>query len=136
MDAIAKLILATAEQRVVRVMRDATTRLVGVSAVMLLAASFAAAGLGCVLTGLWIFLLPHVGPVGAPLVVGGLLLLASFALLASTRTARIPPPAAPPVDILPALAVAEVTDLLKAHKGSVLLAAVLAGLTAGKLNNK
>lgn len=134
MDGVAKLILATIEHRVGRVMRDGATRLAGVSAVMLLAGSFAAAGIGCVMTGLWLFLLPHVGPVGAPLIVGGILLLASVALLASIRTSRAPPPPVPSVDILPALAIAEITNLFKAHKGSALIAAVLAGLTAGKLD--
>ena len=131
MDAIARLLLATAEQRIRHTMQGAVAKVVGLSIVMLLAGSFAAAGLGCLLTAVWLFLLPYVGAAGAALAVGGLLLLASFCLLAAARPARSPPPP-PPVDILPELLRAEVAVLLKDQKGPVLLAALLAGMTAGK----
>ena len=131
MDAAAKLLVTTIEQRLALVIHDAFARIMGLSFVLLLAGACAAAGLGCVLTGLWLLLLPHLGATGAAFSEGAVLLLVSAGLLAATRLTRTPPPA-PPVEIVPGLLLAEVTELLKHHKGPMLMGALLAGLSAGK----
>jgi len=135
MDTAAKLLVTTVEQRMALVIHDAFARIMGLSFVMLLAGACAAAGLGCVLTGLWLLLLPHLGAVGAAFLEGAVLLLASAGLLAWTRLARTPPPPAPEVEIMPRLLLEEVTELLKNHKGPVLMGALLAGLFAGRSEN-
>lgn len=87
---------------------------------------------GCALTALWIYLLPEMGPVGAPLVVAGVLLVMCFIMLAVVRyglTPRAPPPRAAAA---PALLLADVTRLVKDNKAPVLLTALLAGLVAGR----
>jgi len=132
MDTAAKLLVTTIEQRMALVIHDAFARIMGLSFVMLLAGACAAAGLGCILTGLWLLLLPHIGAIGAAFLEGAALLLASVGLLAATRLTRTPPPPAPPAEILPGLLLAEATELLKNHKAPVLIAALLAGLSAGK----
>jgi len=132
LDAAAKQLLTTFEQRVSLLIHDAFARIMGLSFVLLLAGACAAAGLGCILTGLWLLLLPHIGAIGAAFSEGAALLLTSVGLLAATRLTRTPPPPAPPAEILPGLLLAEATELLKNHKAPVLMGALLAGLSAGK----
>lgn len=86
--------------------------------------------LGCLLAALWIAVLPHVGPAGAPLVVAGALAAVAVVTIAALRQ-RQPPPVAPPVsdDIARLLALAG--DMTRADKVPVLLSALLAGLVAG-----
>ena len=132
MDAAVKQLVTTFEQRVALLIHDAFERIMGLSFVLLLAGACAAAGLGCILTGLWLLLLPHIGAIGAAFSEGAVLLLASAGLLAATRLTRKPPPPEPPTEILPGLLLAEATELLKNHKGPVLMGALLAGLSAGK----
>src|ERR1051326_8461825 len=51
-----------------------------------LATAFAAASVGCAVTALWVFILPEVGPVGAPLIAAAALLLLCLPLLAMARS--------------------------------------------------
>jgi hypothetical protein len=99
----------------------------GVSAVVVcwLAAS------GCLLTALWLFLLPLLGPAGTPLVIGCLLALKAASILLWLRygLARPAPPA--PSVIAPAVLLAEADRLFKANTGPVLMTALLVGLFAG-----
>jgi O-antigen/teichoic acid export membrane protein len=92
----------------------------------------AIAALGCLLAALWIYARPHVGAVGAPLVVAGVLLAIGLAVLGLMRhkLKRRPPP--PPAGDALASLLAEATRLLKEHKGSVLTVALLAGFVAGR----
>src|ERR1051326_5549916 len=63
-----------------------------------LATAFAAASVGCAVTALWVFILPEVGPVGAPLIAAAALLLLCLPLLAMARSVlrRRSPPIPPP----------------------------------------
>jgi hypothetical protein len=106
-----------------------------------LATAFAAASVGCAVTALWVFILPEVGPVGAPLIAAAALLLLCLPLLAMARSVlrrRSPPiPAtAVPDAAMPVLLIAEASRLLEENKGAALLAALLAGATAGSLTRK
>ena len=104
----------------------------GVSAVVVcwLAAS------GCLLTALWLFLLPLLGPAGTPLVIGGLLALKAASILlwlryGLARPAAPPPAVIAPAVIAPAVLLAEADRLFKANTGPVLMTALLVGLFAG-----
>src|SRR5258708_7019774 len=59
-----------------------------------LAGACAAAALGCAIAALWIYLIPLVGPVGAPLVVAATFTVLCLALLLAARVVvrRRPPP--------------------------------------------
>lgn len=106
-----------------------------------LATAFATAAVGCAVTALWLFVLPEVGPVGAPLIAAAALLLLCLPLLAIARSVlrqrSAPAPAiAVPGVALPALLIAEASRLMEENKGAALLAALLAGATAESLNRK
>ena len=106
-----------------------------------LATAFAAAAVGCAITALWVFVLPEVGPVGAPLIAAAALLLLCVPLfviarsLLRRRSPRLPATAVPDV-ALPALLMTQASRLLEENKGAALLAALLAGVTAGGLARK
>jgi hypothetical protein len=91
----------------------------------------AAAAIGCTIAALWLFLQPRLGPVGAPLAAAGaLLLLALVALLVARRVLkRQPALLAHPID--PSSLIAEIGQLMKSDKSSLLIAAAVAGLLAG-----
>lgn len=83
----------------------------------------------CALIALWIYVIPFVGPAGAPLVVGGVLLLIGliFLLLARKRpVAAVPQPAR----VAQQNAV-EAENLFKQHKGALLLALFTAAFQSG-----
>ena len=106
-----------------------------------LATAFATAAAGCAVAALWIFVLPKAGPVGAPLIAAAALLLLCLSLLLIIRSLMrrrpVPVPAtAVPAVALPALLIAEASSLLDQNKGAALLAALLAGVTAGSLDRK
>ena len=106
-----------------------------------LATVLGTASVGCAVTALWVLVLPEVGPVGAPLIAAAVLLLLCLPLIAIARSVlrrRLPPPAAPalPDAAVPALLIAEASRLMEENKGAALLAALLAGATAGSLNHK
>lgn len=105
------------------------------------ATALATASIGCAITALWLFVLPEVGPVGAPLIAAAALLSLCLPLLAIARSVlrrRPPLPAAPalPDAAVPALLIAEASRLMGENKGAALLAALLAGATAGSLSHK
>jgi hypothetical protein len=106
-----------------------------------LATAFAVAAVGCAVTALWVFVLPEVGPVGAPLIAAAALLLLCVPLLVIARSlmrrrsTRLPATAVPDV-ALPVLLITQASRLLQENKGSALLAALLAGATAGGLDRK
>jgi len=68
-------------------------KLIGIAAVLAAAALAAFFGaLGCAVAALWIYLIPYVGPVGAPLILsGGLLALCVILLAAAYLLARRKP---------------------------------------------
>jgi len=106
-----------------------------------LATALAIASVGCAVAALWVFVLPEVGPVGAPLIAAAALLLLCLSLLAIIRSIlrRRPAPLATAVvtgAAIPALLIAEASRLMEQNKGAALLAALLAGATAGSLSRK
>lgn len=100
-----------------------------------LAGAFAAASVGCAIAALWIFVLPEVGPVGAPLIAAAALLLVCLALLAIARMILRRRPAPRPATAAPHAAapgslLAEASRLFDENKGAALFAALLAGVNA------
>lgn len=96
------------------------------------AAALLAVSVGCTSAALWIWAVPRFGPVGAPLAVAASLLVLGLAALLLmrhlSRSRRAACRSNPPPDIL----LAEAMRVFKDHKGSVLLAALMAGLAAGR----
>jgi hypothetical protein len=95
-----------------------------------LAAVLTLAMLGCLTAALWIFALPSLGAAGAPLVAAGALSavivsLVTAAWLITHQGWRRPANAAAPHFLL-----SEATRLFNDNKGSMLLAAVVAGMAA------
>jgi len=130
MSDLIRLAVALAEGSAVSLARQATARTACVLAAAAAAAGCAIAAVACVLAALWIYALPHVGAIGAPLIVAGVLLAMCLGVLMLMRyrlKRRPTPPAA-----TPALLLAEATRLFKENKGPVLMAALLAGLAAGR----
>jgi|SRR5690348_4837088 hypothetical protein len=86
---------------------------------------------GCICAALWIGLTPSLGPVGAPLAVAALCVLAAAILalvawaLQRRRRARVEPAAQ--VEAL----LSEASNLIKEHKGAAVLGAILLGMLAG-----
>ena len=106
-----------------------------------LATALAIASVGCAVAALWVFVLPEVGPVGAPLIAAAALLLLCLSLLAIIRSILRRRPAPLPTAVvtgaaIPALLIAEASRLMEQNKGAALLAALLAGATAGSLSRK
>lgn len=93
------------------------------------AVACATASIGCALAALWLYLLPHVGMTGAPVIIAGILGAMCVALFAVVRL-RLRPRAVPPPAATPQSAVGEAERLVRDHRGPVLIGALLAGLIA------
>jgi hypothetical protein len=86
----------------------------------------------CLLIALWMYEMPLLGEVGAPLVVAAVLagatLIAALVLHARTNT---PPP--PPSPLASGLALHDtLATLMRSHKSLILIGALVAGLVAGE----
>jgi hypothetical protein len=113
------------------------------AALELLAALIVIAAIGCAAAGLWIWLRPAVGPVGAPFITALVLLLvaailagAGYLILRDRRPRRPAGGAARGGELGVAMEFAESAGraglgLLREHKGSLLLAALIGGLVLG-----
>ena len=133
MNQLIKVALMLIDGGVMRPRCQSTAKMACVAIAVISAAICAIAAVACALAALWIFALPHVGEVGAPIVVAGVLLALCLALLALICYGPKPRRTAASLgNAAPALLLAEATRLLKEHKGPVLIAALLAGLIAGK----
>lgn len=106
---------------------------VRISAAVLCAVSiavFATAAIGCAVAALWIYATPYVGLFGAPLVAAGALLAVCLGLaLAARRLLRRRRPASRSI-FEPEALIGGAMRLFKDHKGSTLLAALVAGTVA------
>jgi hypothetical protein len=97
---------------------------------LLIAALLAVAALGCAVAALWIYLLPLLGTVGAPLAAAGALILIALVLLfVASRVLRAQRPRSQ-ASSGDAVA-ADLARLIKEHKLEALVAALTAGLVAG-----
>lgn len=101
-----------------------------------LAAVSAIAAGGCAAVALWLWAIPHVGPVGAPLVAAGGLLVFGAVLMIVARVILDRRRRASSSAAVPGLRLEEVLRLFNENKGSVLLAALVAGLVAGNSGRK
>jgi hypothetical protein len=125
-----------AESGAARSARTAAIRMAVSALCAGLAAMLILAVLGAAAAALWIFTLPSLGPVGAPLVVAAALstvtlIVAAAAWLAIRQSRRRSDSA-----IAPQLLLSEAMRLLNEHKGAVLLAAVVAGMAAANTGRK
>jgi hypothetical protein len=101
----------------------------------LAAASAIAAG-GCAAVALWLFAIPYVGPVAAPLVAaGGLLVLCVVLMVVARGILHYRRRASGPT-IAPGLLLGDALRLFNENKGTMLLAALVAGLAAGNSGRK
>jgi len=98
----------------------------GLAAVMMMA------GVACILTALWIYLIPRIGPAGAALTVGGILLLFSGILVLVARSSFTPDESEADMPALGEELLEELRESFEEHKGLALLAALAAGLLVGK----
>jgi hypothetical protein len=105
--------------------RFAATTLCAVAAAVL-----AMAAMGCAAAALWMWGVPHLGAIGASLVVSATLAAACLTVLAAMKHLRTHSETAQPSGGTPALLLAEAGRLFKDHKGAILTAALLAGLAA------
>jgi len=113
------------------------TRLVVVAACAALAAVMMLGAIGCLAAALWIYTLPSLGPVGAPLVVAAALLILTLILVAIACRIRRPGRRKAAAASSAAASLApEIARILRDHKGTVLLAAALAGMAAASGRRK
>jgi hypothetical protein len=99
-------------------------------ACLAIAALLVLAAIGCAVAALWLYLLPLLGNVGAPLAAAGaLIVVALVLLLVASRVlrGRRPDARAASGDAV----VADLAQLVKGHKLETLVAALTAGLVAG-----
>jgi hypothetical protein len=107
-------------------------RVVTVALCAIAAAILATGSIACASAALWIWGVPSLGAAGAPLAVAAVLLAACLAVLALMRHTLRSHRTAPAAAATPAQLLAEARHLFKDHKGSVLMAALIAGLEAGR----
>jgi hypothetical protein len=99
-------------------------------ACLAIAALLVLAAIGCAVAALWLYLLPLLGQVGAPLAAAGALVVVALVLLLVARSVlrgRRPDAQAASGDAV----VADLARLIKEHKLETLIAALTAGLVAG-----
>ena len=122
------LALAAASAR--RQGRQTTAHVAWAALAWVAAGGCALAALACGLAALWICVQPLVGAAGALAIVAGVLLALCLTLLALSRYGLKRRPVRSADANVPLL-LAEATRLVRDHKSSVLMAALLAGLVAG-----
>jgi hypothetical protein len=116
--------------------RDATLRLTAAAFCAVLAVVLLLAALACAAAALWIFTLPSLGPVGAPLAVAGTLTAVMLVMAAAAGLILRRRRPASGIDMAPQFLLSEATRLFSEHKGAVLLAAALAGMAAANGGRK
>lgn len=116
--------------------RAMTKRLAVAAVCGSLAALLVLAAIGCLAAALWNFTLPSLGPVGAPLVVAGAMIVAALILALAIwlvmRAGRSRPGDKRAIEML----TAEVTRLFNENKSAVLMAAAIAGMFAASRGGK
>jgi hypothetical protein len=123
---------ALTENRLARHGREAAVKVAIVAAAAFIASLSAMAAIGCALWALYVYALPHAGPVGAPLIVAAALLSVCIAALAAARQSLQPGRRRMRPQPLSAASLNhEVSALFKDQKSAILLSALLAGVVAG-----
>lgn len=95
----------------------------------MIAGFFMMLALSCGLVALWIAAIPEVGPAGAPLVVGGVLLVLALVFFALSRKRRVV--VVPPSTYREQQKAVEAESIFKEHKGALLLALFTAAFQSG-----
>jgi hypothetical protein len=128
-DFVTPILMSLAGSAVERGWRQGAQGVVIVSE-LVLAAIFGLGAVACLSAAIWLFLIPHAGVVGAPLIVAAILAVAAMVMMVLPRltVGRRQQASQPVLD--PAM-LAEVSKTLKDHKGSLLLMALFAGLVLG-----
>ena len=114
----------------------ATGRMTAATLCASLAAVSALAAGGCAAAALWLFAIPHVGAAGAPLVAAGGLLAFGGVLVVVARGILRYRRATPRSSAAPGLRLEDALRLFSENKGTLLLAALVAGLVAGNSGRK
>ena len=107
--------------------RTATNAALTIAAMLCVMAAIVSA-----LAATWFYLAPLVGAPAAALIVAGIFLALGLALLGFMRFGRRRAPVKPQVDDATTQLLRDITELFKEHKGSALVAALVAGLLAGR----
>jgi len=116
--------------------RAATIRMSAAALCAGLAAMLVLAAFGCAATALWIAVLPALGPVGAPLVVAaGLSIVTLIVAMLGWQIVRHGRQRSS-VAVAPEFLLSEATRFFSEHKGTVLLAALVAGMAAANGSRK
>lgn len=130
MDALIKLAVMALARTGAADMAESARRTAATTLLAIVSGVLATASLGCAIAALWIFADSRIGPSGAALATAGCLLVLCLAVLGLLqlvlRRHRRPPAVGSPELLL-----AEATRLFKDHKGTLLVAALVAGLLAG-----
>lgn len=129
---VLRLVAALAEFGASRYGSSQARRIVGAAIRALLAAAFAIAAGGFLMAAAWIYLAPLIGRGATALVIAAIFAVTSLLLLLVRRRRTNPPP------VLDAATLErdwqaiskETKDLVKNHKGLLVLAAFIAGLLA------
>jgi hypothetical protein len=110
---------------------QAASRRMGLMLLYLLLAAIAAiAALGCAIAGIWLALLPAIGPVWTPILIGAVLAgIAAILVLLATRRPRARRRLAGSGEGMDTAAL--LSAIFRDHKTSLLLGAALAGMLAG-----
>lgn len=96
-----------------------------------LAGVAALASVGCGLAALWIVVLPHLGPAWTILGLAGILVALCLALLALAFALVRRDRRQPQINVDTATSLLAAKQLFGEHKGTMLMAALVAGLNAG-----
>jgi hypothetical protein len=107
-------------------------RLATVALYAIVGAVFATASIGVAAAALWIWALPRLGPVGAPLAVAGALLVVCLAAIAMMRHVLRSRRTRSPANAAPALLLDQAMAVFQDQRGAALTAALIAGLAAGR----
>lgn len=126
MDKILKLLLAISEMHVAQRVR----RVSGAATWLVLAALAGLGALAAAVAALWIFLIPRLGADAAALSIAGVLALLSGLFVLVARATLHPQPAHAAAENA-GDDLASVKELFAQHKGTALLAALVAGLAMG-----
>lgn len=121
-----RLLTVTAEQKLAHELPYLMRRL----AFRLIAAIFGLGAIACLITAFWIYLIPEVGPAGAPLVIAAVLAVLALIFLGLGRRRRVIVVTTTPGPDL--RAAADATDLFRDNKAAILAALFTAAFNTGK----
>lgn len=133
MGGIVKLALAVlAEVTTFERVRKRAPRIAIAALLIVLAFAVVAGGFGCAIAALWIWLLPHVGPWGAPLICAGVLVLIAGGLIGGGYCVGRSRPKTANSALANAIESGDFAPLIHEHKWLLLALAALSGAAAAE----